>query len=116
MAKFGSFLAPTWSDMVQSELQASFLLGINFALVKFAPKSISEAEDGPDCQVSAISFPHVVRDGPNSHQMIKLTFRYHLYKIKLALRCIPEAVLDGLLLLGVALKKVIGLDHPNLVF
>ena len=116
MAKFRPFPAPLWSETVWTELQTSvFLLGINVAFIKFVLKSISEAVGGPDGQVRAISGPHLVRDGPNSHQMIKITFRYHLYKIKFALRCIPEAVLDGLLLLGVALKTI-RLDHPNHVF
>ena len=83
--------------------------------MKFVLISIYVAGDGPDGQVWAISGPHVVRDGPNSHQMIKNKFRYHLDKIKFALKCIPEAVLEVLLLLGVALKTI-GLDHPNHVF
>ena len=63
MVKFGTFSAPTWSEMVQTELQASiFLLGINVDLVNFVLKSISEAGDGPDGQVWAISSPHMVRD------------------------------------------------------
>ena len=47
---------PDWTPSIH------FLLGINVALVKFAPKSISEAGDGPDGQVLAISGPHMVRD------------------------------------------------------
>ncbi len=63
MAKFRSFPAPTLSEMVQTELQASiFLLGINVDLVKLALKSISEAVGAPDGQVWAISGPNMVRD------------------------------------------------------
>ena len=47
--------------------------------------------------------------------MLKIKFQSHLYKINFALKCIPEAVLDGLLLLGVALKATLGF-HPILVF
>ena len=46
---------------------------------------------------------------------IKNKFRYHLHKIKFALKCIPEAVPEVLLLLGVALKANVG-NHPNHVF
>ena len=83
--------------------------------MKFVLKSISEAGDGPDGQVLAISGPHMVRDGPNSPKMVKIKFRYHLYNRKFALKCIPEAVLDGLLLLGVA-QKANWQNHSNLVF
>ncbi len=116
MARFGPFPAPQvvrdGPDWTPSIL---FLLGINVALVKFVLKSISEAGGGPDCQVSAISGPHVVRQGWNSHQMVKIKFSYHLEKIKVALKCIPEAALEVLLLLGVALKANVGY-HPNHVF
>ena len=42
MAKFRSFPAPTWSNMVQTELQASIFLEINVALTISVLKSISE--------------------------------------------------------------------------
>ena len=47
--------------------------------------------------------------------MLKIKFQSHLYEINFALKCIPEAVLDSLLLLGVALKATLGF-HSNLVF
>ena len=47
--------------------------------------------------------------------MLKIQFHSHIYKTNLDLKCIPEAVLGGLLLLGVALKANLG-DHPILVF
>ncbi len=84
-------------------------------LVKFVLKSIYEARDGPDGQFWAISGPHVVREGPNSPQIIKIEFRYHLYKRIFALKCIPDAVLEVLLLLGVS-QKATGPDHSNLGF
>ena len=90
-------------------------MGINVALTICVLKSISEAADGPDGQVWLFSGPHMVREGPNSPQMIKIEFRYHLYKRIFALKCIPEAVLEVLLLLGVA-QKATGPDHSNLGF
>ena len=48
-------------------------------------------------------------------KLIRIWFRSHLPDINFALKCIPEAVLDGLLLLGVALKATLGF-HPILVF
>ena len=50
---------PDWTPSIR------FLLGINVAFVKFAPKSISEAEDGPDGQVWAISGHHIVWYDPD---------------------------------------------------
>ena len=47
--------------------------------------------------------------------MLKIIIHSHLEKINFALKCIPEAVLDGLLLLGVALKATLGF-YSNLVF
>ena len=45
----------------------------------------------------------------------KNKFHSHLHQINFALKCIPEAVLDGLLLLAVAPKANLR-DHPILVF
>ena len=47
--------------------------------------------------------------------MLKIIFHSHLEKINFALKCIPEAVFDGLLLLGVALEANLR-DHSIHVF
>ncbi len=59
--------------------------------------------------------PHGPRRNDKKDKMIKIKFRYHLKKQKFALKCLPEAVLEVLLLLGVALKANLGI-HPNHVF
>ena len=45
-----------------------FILGINVALSIFVLKSISEAGEGPDGQVLAVSGPHVVQDGRHQNK------------------------------------------------
>ena len=59
--------------------------------------------------------PCVMRWSSPKRKMLKIIFHSHLDKINFALKCIPEAVLDGLLLLGVALEANLG-DHSIHVF
>ena len=62
MAKFWPFLAPVWSEVVETGIKyfGGFLQGINIILRILAQKSFSEPGDVADGQVLAISGTGVV--------------------------------------------------------
>ena len=59
--------------------------------MKFVLLSISEAGDGPDGHVLAISGPHVVRDGPDCTTSILFLLGIYVALVKLVLKSISEA-------------------------
>ena len=118
MANFGPFPAisghvhgPRWSKMSFKHLYFS---GKQCCFNNICPKI-----DIWGCRCSRWpSFGHFrpprgLRWSSPKCQMLKMEFQSHLYKINFALKCIPEAVLNGLLLLGVALKAPRGFNSNH---
>ena len=120
MGNFGPFLANSgpihglwWSHL---SLKYPFRFGDQCCFKNICPK-IDTGGWSPSRWPSYGHFrpPRGLRWWSPKSKMLKIKFHSHLYKTNFALNCSPEAVLDGLVLLGVALKANLR-DHPILVF
>ena len=109
----GPIHGPRWSRLCFNH---PFYIGNQYYCTKFCPKiNIWGWRSSRWPSFGRSRPPRGPRRSSPKQKLSRIWFHSHLKIINFALKCIPEAVLDGLLLLAVALKANLR-DHPILVF